>query len=183
MFSGAGVAKSQDQCSIELPLSTDSLCELVSQLKSSMQHNFFPCILTMASGIIVLHYRLFQKKLTFCPVPLAFGSSGTGKTTALKCTLGMLGIASNRLYCDVTKEKIVDLCCQSGMPLGVDDPRSKGNISNLLITLYNGAGVGTVSRGKQDLKSSCIITANFTTLDQQKYVSYMYLCCCHTCYM
>ena len=111
---------------------------------------------------------MLQNKLT--------GSSGTGKTTALKCTLGMLGIASSRLYCDVTKEKIVDLCCQSGMPLGVDDPRSKGNISNLLITLYNEAGFGTVSRGKQDLKSSCIITANFTTLDQQKYVSYMYLC-------
>lgn len=168
MYSGPGVAKCDDQCSVELPLSTSPLRELLVQLKATMQHNFIPCILTMASGILVLHYRLLQNKLTFCPVPLAFGSSGTGKTTALKCALGMLGVASNRLYCDVTKEKIIDLCCSSGVPLGVDDPQSKGNISNLIISLYNGAGVGTVSRGNQELKTSCIITANFTTLDQQK---------------
>ena len=168
MYSGPGIAHSEHQCAIELPLSTDPLYELVSHLKGSMQHNFIPCILTMASGIIILHYRALQKKLTFCPVPLAFGFSGTGRTTALKCTLGMLGVYPTRFYCDVTKEKIVELCCTCGVPLGVDDSRSKSNISNLIVTLYNGAGVGTVSRGKQVLKTSCIITANFTTLDQQK---------------
>ena len=33
-----------------------------------------------------------QNKLTFCPIPLDFGPSGTGKTTALKCALGTLGL-------------------------------------------------------------------------------------------
>ena len=67
----------------------------------------------------------------------------------------LLGIANSHMYCSITKEKIIDLCCNSSMPLGVDDPRSQGDISNLIITLYDGAGVGTIA-------------SNFTTIDQQK---------------
>lgn len=117
--------------------------------------NFFYCnchVNYPNSGIMVLHYQLMQKRVSFCPIPLAFGSSGTGKTTALRCALGMMGIVSKRLYCSITKEKIVDLCCSSGIPLGVDDPQSKGDISNLIIKLYNGAGVGLLSRGERELK-------------------------------
>ena len=109
-----------------------------------------------------------QKKLTFCPIPLAFGPSGTGKTTALRCALGMMGISESRFASSITKEKIIDLCCESSVPLGVDDPYSKGDISNLIIALYNGASVGTLVRGEKQLKRSCIIASNFTTIDQQK---------------
>ena len=168
VFDGPGVARSYQQCSIELPLSADPLCDLVANLEGSMEHNFLPCVLTMASGIIILHYSLMRKKMKFCPVPLAFGPSGTGKTTSLLCALSLFGSTSNRFYSKVTKEKIIDLCCTSGVPLGVDDPQSKGDISSLIITLYNGAGVGTVSRGDKDLMTSCIIASNFTTVDQQK---------------
>ena len=50
LYKGPGVANSKDQCVIELPLSTNPLCELVEHLHAVMEHNFFPCILTMASG-------------------------------------------------------------------------------------------------------------------------------------
>lgn len=45
-------------------------------------------------------------------------------------------------------------------------PEIKGDISDLIITLYNGAGVGTMTCG-EELKTSCIIASNFTTKDQQ----------------
>ena len=157
LFDGPGVARSHQQCSIELPLSADPLCDLMANLEGSMQHNFLPCVLTMASGIIILHYRLMRKKMKFCPVPLAFGPSGTGKTTSLLCALSLFGGTTNRFYSMVTKEKIIDPCCTCGVPLGVYDPQSKGDISNLIIILYNGAGVGTISHGDKDLMTSCII--------------------------
>ena len=109
-----------------------------------------------------------QEKLTNCPIPLAFGPSGTGKTTALRCALGMLGISETRMYCSITKEKFFDLCCESCMPLGVDDPKSKGEISNLMVALWGGSRVGTMSRGEKQLLTSCMIAANFTPLEQQK---------------
>ena len=133
---------------------TDPLCELIFQLKDTMQHNFVPCLLTMASSIIVLHYPLMQEKLSFCPILISFRLSGTGKSTALRMSLGMLGIVSNCFYCSFTKEKIIDLCCTSDVPLGVDDPQSKGDISTVMIAVYNGAGIGTMCLTNLSKRSS-----------------------------
>lgn len=147
MYNGLGSANAEESCSVELPLTIDQLCELMCQLSDTHSSTtFFRVFLyTMAVSFIVLHYRMMQERLSFYPIPIAFGSSGTAKSTALKVALGILGIISNRFYCSITKEKIIDLCCSSGVHLGVDDPQSKGDISNLMIPLYNGAGVGTVS--------------------------------------
>ena len=56
---------------------------------------------------------------------------------ALECALSFLGIRDSRLYNNskVTRAKIFDLCCDEGMPLGVDDPSNQNNINNLLIDL------------------------------------------------
>ena len=61
MVSGAGVA---------------SYCANV------FKHNTIPVVLT------AFHYKLIQ---LICPVPLAFGPAGTGKTIALRCSLALLG--------------------------------------------------------------------------------------------
>ena len=63
--------------------------------------------------------------LSLYMVPLAFGPSGTGKTTLFLCALSLFGGTANRSYSMVTKEKIIDLCRTYGVPLGVDDPQSK----------------------------------------------------------
>ena len=34
----------------------------------------------------------------FCPVPIAFGESGTGKTTALQCGMAMLAGLTDRFH-------------------------------------------------------------------------------------
>ena len=168
VFGGPGVARDTDQCAVELPLTTDPLCSLMNNLKEHMQHNFMPCVLTIASTILSLHYQTMLKKLKFCPIPLAFGPSGTGKTTALLCGLSLLGAHDVRFYSKMTKEKILQLCGTSSIPLGVDDPQSKGDISRLLIDLYNGTKSGNVTRGESRPTSTCVIAANFPTNDQQR---------------
>ncbi len=47
IFIGHGVARDTDQCSIELPLTTDPLCTLMECLRVRYGHNFMPCVLTM----------------------------------------------------------------------------------------------------------------------------------------
>ena len=168
-YKGPGIPSNTEQCSIELPLSTDPLKAMMSTLFTFMGHNFMPTVLTMSSVILTLHYQTMLKKLKFCPVPLAFGNSGTGKTTALLCGLSLLGIHETRYYSKVTKEKMLNLVCTSGVPLGVDDPQSRSDISRLLIDLFNGAKSGTMGQGEKKPQSTCVITANFTTLDQQRY--------------
>lgn len=168
VFSGQGVACNYDQCTIELPLTTDPLCALMKNLRNHYGHNFIPCVMTIASAILALHYQSIQRKLKSCPVPLVFGDSGTGKTTALLCGLALYGAQDTHFYSRVTKEKVLQICTLSSIPVGVDDPQSRSEISRLIIDLYNGARSGTIAHGERKPSSTCIISANFTTIEQQK---------------
>ena len=62
------------------------------------------------------------------------------------------------------------MACYSGVPLGIDDPwpQSQGDISRLKIDLFNGAKNGTIAHDEMKPHSTCIISANFATGDQQR---------------
>jgi len=64
---------------------------------------------------------------------------------------------------------MLQLLCSSDVPLGVDDPQSNSDISRLLFDLFNGAKSGKIVYGEKKPQSTCIIAANFTTLDQLRY--------------
>ena len=117
----------------------------------------------MGSTAFVLNYEEIMLKLRYCPIPLAFGESGTGKTTALESVMSLLGARESRVYSKVTREKIFDMCCESaGIPLGVDDPHSRADINKLLVDLYN----GKIGRGEKKPSSCAIISSNFSPEDQ-----------------
>ena len=182
IFSGPGVASNTEQCSIELLLTTDPLCSLMETLRDCMSYNFMPCVMTLVptmastlvSTILSLHYQSMLKKLKFCPVPLHSGI----QAIALFCSLALLGANDTRFYSKITKEKALSLCSTSSIPLGVDDPQSKGDISRLIIDLYNGTRSGMMGCGGTRPTSMCIISANFTTVDQQRYVLQYYTISC-----
>ena len=169
LYCGSGIAPTNEACNIRMPLSLAPLSRLVNWLKLNMHHNFMSSIITVAATVLALHYKLFLNHLRSCPVPLAFGESGTGKTTVILCGLSLLGAHDSRFYGKLTIEKILDLCSSSCIPLGVDDPQSKNDISRLLIDLFNGARSATITRGERKPSSTCIISANFTSHDQQRY--------------
>ena len=74
-----------------------------------MGHIFYATLPLIGSAAFVLHYQDFIEQLRYCPIPLAFGVSGTGKSTALECALGLFGARDSRLYNKVTLAKIFDL--------------------------------------------------------------------------
>ena len=68
-----------------------------------------------------LHYQTFTEKAKRCPITIAYGSSGTGKTTALHCGLGLLGADFHK----VSLAKAFELCSITSIPMGYDDPDTK----------------------------------------------------------
>ena len=56
----------------------------------------------------------------------------------------------------------------SGVSPRVDDSQSQSDISHLLIDLFNGAKNGTIAHGELKPDSTCIISANFATVDQRR---------------
>ena len=167
VFNGPGIPPQSAECKIILPLSIDPLNSLIKVLALRFHHNFYPALLLFGATCFVLHYQELIQQLRYCPIPLAFGPSGTGKTTALECAISLLGVRQSRIYSKITREKIFDLCCESGgIPLGVDDPNNKADINKLLIYLYNGKMGGTVGKGNCEPSSTAIIASNFSPADR-----------------
>ena len=168
LYEGPGIALQSDACKVELPLSTDPLRHLVEHLRITMHHNFFPALLVLGSCAMALHYPTILKKFLFCPVPLAFGEPGTGKTTALRCGLAITAVYPSRFYSKASLEKYTELCSNSNLPLGIDDPKSKTTVNDLTIALFNGAKAATIKRGESKPTCMAVISANFTTAEQEK---------------
>ncbi len=168
IYHGPGVASSLDQCTIELPLRTEPLAVLLLALKQSMKHNFFPCLITMAGSIMALHYQQFIEKLKCCPILFAYGKSGSGKTTALLSGLSLFGADNLRFFRGLSSAKVTQLCSITNIPLGLDDPDTKGGFNKAIMDLFNGAKQGTISRGEFKPKSTVVITSNITPFDQQR---------------
>ena len=169
LYEGPGIAHNNAACSIQLPLSCSPLQALYAWARRNMQHNFIPCMLLAGAGAMALHYKRILDSFLFCPIPIVYGTtSGTGKTTALAIALSPTGAYPSRFVSKATYEKYADLCSSSYLPLAVDDPKSKGAISDLVISLFNGATGATMKHGEKTPTSMAVISSNFTTLEQEK---------------
>ena len=105
----------------------------------------------MAGTIMALHYQSFITNVKSCPIPLAYGLSGTGKTTALYCGLALLGADDLRFFREISPAKASQLCSVTSIPLGVDDPDSKSGFSKVIMDLFNGASGDLSQEVKQNL--------------------------------
>ena len=168
IYHGAGVASELDQCTIELPLSTEPLTILLAALRESMKHNFLPSMITMTGTIIALHFQKFIENLKSCPILLAYGTSGSGKTTALLSALSLLGAENLRFFRNLSPAKKIQICSITNIPLGLDDPDTKGGFSKTIMDLFNGAKQGTISRGEVKPISTVVISSNIIPIDQQR---------------
>ena len=165
-----GFSVAKNQCKITKPPVTDGLKSMINLLEHTMQHNFFPAVMVISGTIMALHFTNFMETMKSCPIPLAFGPSGTGKTTALHCGLALMGADDIRFYREVTQAMVQKLCSETNLPLGVDDPNSKGGFSKVVMDVYGGGRKSTIARGETIPKSTVVISSNFATVDQQRYV-------------
>ena len=83
--------------------------------------------------------------------------------------LSPTGAYPSRFVSKVTYQKYTHMCASSHLPLGIDDPKSKTAVSDLAISLFNGAKAATVKHGERVPTSLAVISANFTTIQQEKY--------------
>ena len=56
---------------------------------------------------------------------------------------------------------VPDMCSSSYLPLAVDDPKSKNVISDLVISLFNGAKAATMKHGES-------VPTSMAVLEQEK---------------
>ncbi len=138
---------------VELPLSTDPLCNLVQHLRSTMAHNFFPAFLVLGF--------LARSGIALFPMP-SVTSQAQERPPLFIVVLPSLPYThpgSTQRQC---------LRSTQPPPLGIDDPKSRTVINDLTIALFNGAKGATIKRGEVKPSSMAVISANFSTAEQQK---------------
>lgn len=122
---------------------------------------------------MALHYQSFIDRMRSCPIPFAYGAgSGTGKTTALRCALSLLGCEEFRFFHHLSPAKAMHLCSLTNIPLGLDDPDVRSKFSSLIVDLYNGAKSGTLTSGEIKPISTVVVTSNILPNDDQRYSIY-----------
>ena len=168
LISATGVAPEETSLRISTPLSTCSLRPLVETLRTVLKHNFCAGMLSLGASAMAVHYSTILRKRNHCHVPLLTGPSGTGKTTALKSALSLFGAHESRFFSRGSVESYGSHCCESGLPLGCDDPLSEKQTGQLMVDLYNGAKITSVSKGVRKPRTMVLVSANFSMQAQVK---------------
>ena len=116
------------------------------------------------------HYQRTVQGLNYS-VTVAHGPSGKGKTTALLSELSLFGGQEKPFYSRGTKESFVSILARQTVPIGLDDPQSVKNISELLkiIDLFRGAKNTSVKRGASKPLGTVLTSANFTPTESARY--------------
>ena len=169
LYQSVGIADCNERCTIQLPLTTRPLTKIVQLLECLLRHNFLPCLMTFGASVLVFHYKALIDRLRYCPVPLIYSlASGTGKTTALRCSMALFGADKCNFFSKVTIQKVLQLCSKGTLPIAIDDPDSVKDVNRLIIDLYNGAQGGTKGSGVQTPTARAVISANFTATDRER---------------
>lgn len=161
LVSATKVAADSSQLPVSRPLGVKSLKNLLATLRIIMHHNFYPSVLALGATAMALHYSTIIKHSHHCHIPFLTGPSGTGKTTALRSGLSLIGAQEKRFFSRGTKEKYSQHCCESSFPIGCDDPLSEAHTGQLVVDLYNGAKSTTIKHGEMKPLSTAIVSANF----------------------
>jgi hypothetical protein len=86
------VAPASDAASVPnvcLPLKAFE--ETLVSLKVAVDNNYVPAFFVLASAGMGLHYESVMERYGMCPMPVAIGVKNTGKSTAARTTLALLG--------------------------------------------------------------------------------------------
>lgn len=166
IVSGEGVASYSLVCEIVTPPSTIALGELFEVMPIVFKHNTIPAVLLLGAACMTFHYSDILSMKRCCPVPLAFGPSGTGKTLALRSALALFGAHNQHMYQHCTLQYYTSRCSESPIPFGIDDPSHSKELGELLLSFFNGTMTANISQGSRRPQSSPIIAANFSLQDK-----------------
>ena len=98
----------------------------------------------IASGVMLLHYQYCMEQFQQCPTPLAAGPKGTGKTTAAKAFLALIGLGTKHLVRKFSEVENKQHCSMSSFPYVYDDPNNIAELRSIVNNTFNGQVRATV---------------------------------------
>ncbi len=142
-------------------------------LKQAVDNNFVPAFFVIAAAGMAVHYEAVMEKYGMCPTPVAIGFKNTGKSTAARTALALLGTPQFFIR-EFTAAQTSVLGSRKTFPTVFDDPDDLSKVKSLIDTSFN-AGARATVRSTAVSRSTGLITVNLDRMKQlcsnYKYVS------------
>ncbi|XP_035692612.1 uncharacterized protein LOC118427083 [Branchiostoma floridae] len=159
---------SEWEAKISLPLKLQPMKDAVVLMRTAFQHNFIPAMFVLGHGVVSMNAELVASRLDCCPVTVAVGASGLGKTMALKTALSMIGIGENGYLRQFKREAVVSLASRSTLGCYLDDPNTLENRKEAIVDFFGMGGFFTLSRGRESARCGLFMTANNPLEDHEE---------------
>ena len=131
-------------------------------LKEAVGNNFLAAFTILGAGAMGLHYEQIISTYGMCPTPVAIGPKNTGKSTASKTLLALLGTPQFFIR-DFTATAPSILNSKKTFPTVFDDPSDISKVKALIDDTFNQGGRGT-SKTTIVSRSLGIVTVNLDRL-------------------
>ena len=150
------VAPASDAATV--PMQSTPLMALdvtLTSLQLAVDNNFLPAFFVLASAGMALHYEVVLEMYGMCPTPVAIGFKNSGKSTAARTALALLGTPQFFVR-EFTATQTSVLSSRKTFPTVFDDP---DDLSKCKSFTFN-AGARATSRSVTVSRSTGIITLN-----------------------
>ncbi|CAH1233284.1 Hypp664 [Branchiostoma lanceolatum] len=145
---------------ITTPLSLGPMRHAVVLMREAFQHNFLPAIFVLGHSGMSMNAEAVASCFDCCPVTIAVGPSGLGKTMSLKTALSMIGIGDTGYLRQFKREAMMSLASQTTLGCFLDDPLSLESCKESVIDFYGMGTFFTLSRGFEAARCGYLMTAN-----------------------
>ncbi len=153
------IAQASDAALIPLSSSPKTaLDKTLACLRRAVDNNFTPAFFVIASAGMAVHYEAVIDKYGMCPVPVAIGFKNTGKSTAARTALALLGTPQFFIR-EATVAQMSALSSRKTFPAVFDDPDDLSKLKTLIDNSFN-AGARSTSRSTSVSRSTGILTLN-----------------------
>ena len=131
-------------------------------LKNAVSNNYTASFFVIASAGMALHYEAIMERYGMCPTPIAVGAKSTGKSTAARTAIALLG-TQNFFVRDFSMAQSTLLNSRKTFPTIIDDPSDLGKVKAMIDNSFN-AGARSTARATIKSRSTPIITLNLDRL-------------------
>ena len=140
-----------------------ALDRTLTSLKEAVDNNFVSAFILIASAGMSMHYESILEKYGMCPTPVGVGRKNTGKSTAAKTALALIGTPQFFVR-EFTSVQTATMNSRKTFPTVFDDPTDIPKVKAMIDNSFN-AGARSTSRNTSVSRCVGIITIN---LDRMK---------------
>ena len=143
----------------------EALSCTLQALKAAVDNNYVPAFMVIAAALLCTHYETVFETYGMCPTPIVIGKKNTGKSTAARTSLYLLGVPQKHFIREFTDTQTTSQNARKTFPSVFDDPDKISQVKSLIDNTFNGGARATAKESVM-CRSASLVTLNFDRVNK-----------------